>query len=101
MSSLDTGFMRFVRQHRESRHWSIAELARRAGLTQPEVSRVESGARKPTLRLVRGIAEAFSSAPLVGAGEPQGYPSWVALLVDLGERSRVEIRASRRQRSEG
>ena len=95
MSSMDTGFMRFVRQHRESRHWSIAELARRAGLTQPEVSRVESGARKPTLRLVRGLAEAFSGAPLIGGSEPQGYEKWVALLVDLGERSRVEFRKSR------
>ena len=94
--AVSTGFMRFVRQHRTFRHWSIAELARRAGLTQPEVSRVESGARQPTLRLVQGIAEAFSGAP-ANSDEPQGYASWVAILVDLGERSRIEFRETRGQ----
>jgi transcriptional regulator with XRE-family HTH domain len=96
-SSLETGFSSFVRQHRESRQWSIAELARRARLTQPEVSRVESSARKPTLRLVRGIAEAFSEAP-VGQGEPADYDAWISILVDLGERARKEIRDSQRTR---
>jgi transcriptional regulator with XRE-family HTH domain len=95
MSTSNTGFMRFVRQHRLSRTWSIAELARRAGLTQPEVSRVESGARKPTLRLVRGLAEAFSSAPIGDIGEPRGYDAWISILVDLGERARVELREAR------
>ena len=45
----ETAFIRFVRGARTERHWSIAELARRAGLTQPELSRVEGGSRMPTL----------------------------------------------------
>ena len=92
--SEETGFSRFVKQHRCRRHWSRAELARRAELTQPEVSRVESGARNPTLRLVIGIAEAFSHAPL-GDGEPPDYPHWVSGLADLGEEAREQRRSRR------
>ena len=94
--SEENGFANFVEQHRRRRGWSRAELARRADLTQPEVSRVESGARNPTLRLVIGIAEAFSHAPM-GDGEPPDYPHWVSVLADLGE----EARGRRRSRRSG
>ena len=90
-----TGFTNFVKQHREARQWSIAELARRAQLTQPEGSRVESGARKPTLRLVRGIAEAFSSSAAT-IDVVHGYEPWCALLVDLGEEARKKTREARK-----
>jgi|1_EtaG_2_1085319.scaffolds.fasta_scaffold01098_10 transcriptional regulator with XRE-family HTH domain len=90
-----TAFSRLIRMSRESRSWSVAELARRAGLTQPEVSRVESGARKPTLRHVKGLAEAFAAAPSGKATEPQKYADWLVQLVDTGERARISERMER------
>jgi transcriptional regulator with XRE-family HTH domain len=89
----ESGFTRFIKHHRETRSWSIAELARRAGLTQPEISRLESGVRTPTLRHVRGLAEAFSSAPVTQGSEPKNHEGWASLLVDLGERARVDARS--------
>lgn len=87
-----TAFIRFILQHRVDRNWSISELARRAGLSQPEVSRIESGQRLPTIRHVKGLAEAFSSAPITGTPEPQRYADWVCQLVDLGEQARKSAR---------
>lgn len=96
MSDQPNGFIRFVKMHRASRSWTVAELARRSGLTQPEVSRIESGKRKPTIRIVRGLAEAFSGAPTTRSGEPATYEAWLSILVDLGERARVQDRESKR-----
>ena len=92
MSEVESAFIRFVRTNRLDRQWSIAELARRAALTQPEVSRLESGVRLPTLRHVKGLSEAFFAAPVSTEGQPQRYADWVTLLVDLGERSRIAAR---------
>ena len=75
----DSAFIRFVSRHRQARKWSIAELARRSSLSQPEVSRIESGQRLPTIRHVKGLAEAFSESPVQ--------------LVDLGERARMAARS--------
>ncbi len=94
---MGNGFTRFISHHRRLRHWTIAELAHRANLTQPEVSRVESGLRNPTLRLVRGLAEAFSKKPTNRQGEPETYESWLSILVDLGESARIETRKNRRK----
>ncbi len=89
----DSAFSRFMINSRESRHWSLADLSRQAGLSQSEVSRIESGARLPTMRHVKGLAEAFSSSPKQGKNEPVRYESWVAHLVDLGERARIDARS--------
>jgi len=94
-TSTSSGFIHLVRHHRRSRGWSIAELARRSALTQPEVSRLESGKRTPTLRHVQGLAEAFSATTPKSDDEPQGYEGWVATLVDLGEESRRSARTPR------
>jgi transcriptional regulator with XRE-family HTH domain len=85
-------FIITIETHRRARHWSFAELARRGGLTQPEVSRVVHGIRMPTLRHVRGLAEAFASAPSGLPGEPPTMAEWVALLVDLAEAARLSVR---------
>jgi transcriptional regulator with XRE-family HTH domain len=85
-------FLKFVETHRKARHWSFAELARRGGLTQPEVSRVINGVRMPTLRHVRGFALAFASAPNTNAPEPETPAEWVALLVNLAEDARIGVR---------
>jgi transcriptional regulator with XRE-family HTH domain len=88
-----TAFVRFIRSARESRHWSIAEMARRAGLTQPELSRVEGGTRMPTLRHVKGMAEAFSMYPVDDPLEPVDYHRWWSKLGDLAERARIDARS--------
>ena len=89
----DTAFVRFIRSARQGRHWSIAEMARRAGLTQPELSRVEGGTRMPTLRHVKGLAEAFSNYPIDGSLEPADYHRWWSKLGDLAERARIDARS--------
>ncbi len=88
-----SAFSRFMRSARESRRWTLADLSRASGLSQSEVSRIESGSRLPTMRHVKGLAEAFSSAPKTGENEPVRYESWVAHLVDLGERARIDARS--------
>lgn len=90
-------FVELVERSRTVRHWSRAELARRAGITQPEVSRALGGGRMPTLRHVRGLAEAFASAP-VGEGEPPDYPNWLVKLVELAEGARTDAREVARAR---
>ena len=92
---MESGFSRFVKHHRQQRNWSIAELARRVGFTQPEVSRLEMNKRTPTLRHVRGLAEAFSAAPTTKPNDPARYEDYLSILVDLGERARINARAER------
>ena len=69
-------------------------MARRAGLSQPEVSRMLSGKRLPTLRHVKGVAEALSRSPVEGLQEPQNYAEWLVLLVNEAERSRKQARVA-------
>jgi len=90
-------YIRFVKRNRQDRNWTLSELARRAGLSHPEISRMETGARMPTIRHVRGLSEAFSGAPTSRAGEPTSYESWLAILVDLAERARQNHRTSKRE----
>jgi transcriptional regulator with XRE-family HTH domain len=85
-------FILLIEAHRKARHWSFAELARRGGLTQPEVSRVIHGIRMPTLRHVRGFAVAFAAAPSDAREEPGTPAEWVAMLVDLAEDARLSVR---------
>ena len=85
-------FSRFVYHHRQRLSWSIAELARRSDLTQPEISRLEAGKRTPTLRHVRGLAQAFSTTEKQYEGKLSSYEEWVTSLVDLGEAARTEAR---------
>jgi transcriptional regulator with XRE-family HTH domain len=95
--SYSPNFIQLVQTHRKARHWTLAELARRAKLTQPEVSRIESGHRNPTIRIVRGLARAFAEAPSRRRDEPSGYERWLSILVELAEDAREEVRASRRE----
>ncbi len=45
---------------REALSWSQDEVARRAGLTQPQVAALEAGQANPTLRTLSKLAAAFS-----------------------------------------
>ena len=86
-------FSQAVTKYRDSRNWSQADLARESGLTQAEVSRVESGQRLPTMRIVKGLSEAFASSTKKSFNEPVRYEAWVAYLVELGERVRIDARS--------
>ena len=87
-------FAASVKRHREARHWSRSELARRSGLTQAEISRLEASKRMPTIRHVKHLAEVFAKTRQ--QGDPKTYANWVALLVNLGDEVRKEARAARR-----
>ncbi|GGM83383.1 hypothetical protein GCM10012275_62510 [Longimycelium tulufanense] len=50
-----------VRELREQRGWSQAELGRRAGMTQSAVARFEAGGTVPTLDVLERIATAFGA----------------------------------------
>lgn len=87
-------FADLVKKHREARHWSRSELARRSGLTQAEISRLESSKRMPTIRHVRYLAQVFAKTRQ--QGDPKSYATWVALMVNHADDIRREVRASRR-----
>ena len=54
----------WVKAERERRGWSQSELARRAGLAQSYISRMEVNARtKPSLKVVEQLARAFEISP--------------------------------------
>ena len=54
---------RLISTLRERRGWTQAELARRVGLTQPTLSRIERGQAMPELYNVRRFAAAFEMRP--------------------------------------
>ncbi len=60
-----------IRQLRESRGWSQADLARRAGITRSAVSTYEQGQRTPSADVIRCFAIAFgvSADYLLGISE--------------------------------
>ena len=93
---MPSAFSNVIERHRRYRGWSIAELARRAELTQPEVSRLVNDVRTPTLRHVQGLAEALSATTRKQPEGPTSYDEWVALLVDLGQEARRAVREARR-----
>jgi len=50
---------RAVRELRERRGWSQAQLANAAGMTQPAIARFEAGGTVPTLSVLERLAEAL------------------------------------------
>ena len=93
-----SSFSRFVKHHRAVRNWTQNEMARRSGLSCSEISRLESDARTPTLRHVKGLAEALASDNTKRAGQlPKPYADWLILLVDLGEQARVDHNKAKRK----
>lgn len=61
-----------VRRIRESAGLSQAELAQRVGLSQPNISAYESGARNPSKETVRRIRSAGRRRPSVVLAEHRG-----------------------------
>jgi transcriptional regulator with XRE-family HTH domain len=50
----------FIRQQREAAEVSVRELARIAGVSNPYLSQVERGLRKPSAEVLQQIAKALS-----------------------------------------
>ena len=90
---MDSEFSKLIKYCRQQRGWSMAELARRSGITPPEISRLEHAVRTPTIRHVKRLDEAFSAKTI--EGEPETFPDWVALLVVEGDKARVDKRQNR------
>ena len=69
LTMLDLG--QKVRRLRESRDWSQAELARRAGVTKSAISTYELGIRTPSADVVCAFAKVFgiSADYLLGIAE--------------------------------
>lgn len=78
-----------VRRLRESRDWSQAELARRAGVTKSAISTYELGIRTPSADVVGAFAKVFG----VSADYLLGIAERKAIEVDgLSERDEALIR---------
>lgn len=58
-----TDFGRWVRLTRLQRGMSRRELAERAGISVPYVTKIENGDRRPQARVVRGLADALGVTP--------------------------------------
>lgn len=56
-------YLNALRLARELRGWSQRKLAEEARLTQPQISRLESGAREPRRSTMRRVAEALDVHP--------------------------------------
>lgn len=56
----DTRFHSRLREHRQARDWSQAELARRAGLSRASVSAIETGRVVPSTAAALALAETLS-----------------------------------------
>jgi len=56
---------------RLARGWSQAELARRVGTRQANISRLEAGLGNPTLNLLKRLAKAFDVQLSIHLGTPE------------------------------
>ncbi len=50
----------FIRQQRERANLSLRRLAERAGISNPYLSQIERGLRRPSARILKSLARALS-----------------------------------------
>ncbi|MGH8875697.1 MAG: helix-turn-helix domain-containing protein [Acidimicrobiia bacterium] len=68
----------FIRQHRERANLSLRRLADRAGISNPYLSQIERGIRKPSAEILKRLSRAlqisaeslYSRAGLIEEGNP-------------------------------
>ena len=58
-----TGVGDKIRQFRTRRHWKQDVLADKSGVSQPEISKIETGSLTPSLDLIKRIAQALEIPP--------------------------------------
>ena len=63
-----------IKAHREQKHMTQLELARNVEVTQSTISQFETGAREPSLVILKKISELFNCTidELVKGGEENG-----------------------------
>lgn len=101
----------FIREQREAAQVSVRQLAQRAGVSNPYLSQIERGLRKPSAEILQQIAHGLSISAeqlyaRAGLLEARTAPSDVASAIladpDLSERHKhvlVEIYESFRRES--
>ncbi len=57
--SVDTQLAQRLKQEREGRGWSLADLAQRSGVSRAMISRIERGEASPTATLLGRLSAAF------------------------------------------
>lgn len=80
----------FIRQQREIAQQSIRDLAKRAGVSNPYLSQIERGLRKPSADILQQIARAleisaetlYERAGMLDPKESQGNPVVSAIATD-------------------
>lgn len=81
----------FIRQQREIAQQSIRDLAKRAGVSNPYLSQIERGLRKPSADILQQIARAleisaetlYERAGMLDAKESQGNAVVDAIATDV------------------
>jgi transcriptional regulator with XRE-family HTH domain len=68
---------RTIRRLRQETGWSMSALAERAGLSQPFISQLESGAHTPSLQTLYRVAAALDVAPGDLFGDARPLQGWV------------------------
>ena len=63
-----------IKAHREQKHMTQLELARNVEVTQSTISQYETGAREPSLVILKKLSELFNCTidELVKGGEENG-----------------------------
>lgn len=76
--------MSVMRELRKARKMTLDELAARVGTTKGYLSQIETGARKPSLDMLRHIAEALGTdaGAIISADFSQRLASKIAALDD-------------------
>lgn len=77
-----------IRRHREAGRWSLAEVARRAGIAKSTLSQLEAGAGNPSVETMWALATALE-VPLAVLLDPP-RPTVVVVRADEGEVIRTE-----------
>jgi len=75
---------------RLARGWSQAELARRVGTRQANISRLEAGLGNPTLNLLKRLAKAFDVELSIDLGTSKQVAAAVQSVTASGEQAEPE-----------
>ena len=89
----------FIRQQRERSAISLRKLAERAGISNPYLSQIERGLRKPSAEILKSIARAlsisaetlFERAGLLEAREATDIEAAIRLDETLNERQKQAL----------
>ena len=101
----------FIRTQREAAHVSVRQLAERAGVSNPYLSQIERGLRKPSADVLNQIAKAlrvsaevlYVRAGILEPSEPSEVRDAIVNAVSITERQRqvlLDIYASFRQQND-